>query len=156
MTSIQRIAQRTDPDADLLACSTLTRVDHVDAHQLRTSHAHSPAEWAREILEGPPAVTRLRLRLGWTMLGIRLRPAGPDVIAGWSVTHRDAEYVRLQAMSPMGLSGQLITRVAGGEVTFATFVRLGNPVARRVWAKVLPTHLAVVCSLVDGAASRSG
>ena len=156
MTSIQRIAQRTDPDADLLACSTLTRVDHVDAHQLRTSHASSPAEWAREILEGPPAVTRLRLRLGWTVLGIRLRPAGPDVIAGWSVTHRDAEYVRLQAMSPMGLSGQLITRVAGGEVTFATFVRLGNPVARRVWAKVLPTHLAVVCSLVDGAASRSG
>ena len=152
-----RTIERIDPD-DFLGCSTLTRIDHVDAHAFAPGgEPRDPLTWAREILEGPGAATRLRLRAGWTMLGIRLRHReAADVIAGWPVTHHDSAYVRLQAASPIGLSGELITRVAGDRVEFATLVRLGNPVARLVWAQVLPTHLSVVRSLMNGAAARAG
>ena len=112
--------------------------------------------WAREILEGPGAAVRLRLRAGWTMLGIRLHRGARDAIAGWPITHHDREYVRVQSNSPIGLSGELITRMAGDRVEFATLVRLDNPAARLVWARALPTHLGVVRSLMDGAASRVG
>ncbi len=148
--------QRVDADEALLACTTLSRVDHVDVHTLSpTSALQTPEAWARIILEGPPAATRLRLRAGWTMLGLRLHRGDADVIAGWRITHRDTEYLRLQASSALGLTGELVTRVTDDHVVFATLVRLGNPAARLLWARVLPTHLTVVRSLLEGAAART-
>lgn len=146
-----------DADSALLACSTLPRVDHVDAHLLRTdgNTSRTPEQWAREILEHPPAGVRLRLRAGWTALGIALHHGRPDTVAGWPVTGNTAEYLRLQSDSRIGLHGQLITRVCDRGVTFATLVALDNPVARMVWAKVLPGHLTTVRSLVEGAARRT-
>lgn len=147
-----------DTEHDTLrACCTLDRIDHVDTHLLATGRASdkTPELWAREILERPPAVMRARLATGWTMLGLRVHQRGTDAIAGWPITHRDAEYVRLQGDSLLGLTGQLVTRVTDGGVEFATFVQLGNPLARAVWARVLPTHLEVVGSLLRGAAKRA-
>lgn len=156
MTTLHTV-ERIDPGDDLLACSTLSRIDHVDVHSLTSGDGpRDPLGWAREILEGPGAAVRLRLRAGWTMLGIRLHRGAPDAIAGWPITHHNLEYVRVQSSSPIGLSGELITRMAGDRVEFATLVRLDNPAARLVWARVLPTHLGVVRSLMDGAASRVG
>lgn len=142
----------------LRACCTLDRIDHVDTHLLVTDRAGdmAPEWWAREILEGPPAVMRARLTAGWTMLGLPVHHRGPDAIAGWPIAHRDTEYLRLQGDSVLGLTGQLVTRVTDGGVEFATFVRLGNPMARALWATVLPTHLKIVDSLLRGAAERAG
>ena len=142
----------------LRAYCTLDRIDHADTHLVVADSADrmTPESWAREILEGPPAVTRARLTAGWTMLGLRVHHRGPDAIAGWPIACRDAEHVRLQGDSLIGLTGQLVTRATGAGVEFATFVQLGNPMARALWAKVLPTHLEIVDSLLRRAAERAG
>lgn len=148
-----------EPDTDTLrSCCTLDRVDHVDTHLLVTDDpfARTPEQWAREILEGPSAAMRARLTAGWTMLGLRVHHLGPDAIAGWPIAHRDADYVLLQGDSLLGLTGQLVTRVTGGGVEFATFARLAHPVARTMWARVLPTHLEIVERLLREAAERTG
>ncbi|MBX7448305.1 hypothetical protein GR927_09910 [Mycolicibacterium sp. 3033] len=146
------------PDTDTLRtyCS-LARIDHVDTHLLSTDdpRGKTPEQWAREILEGPPAATRARLIAGWTMLGLRVHHRGPDAIAGWPIIHADADHVLLQGDSPLGLTGQLMTRVSDDGVQFATFVRLANPAARALWSRALPTHLKFVDSLLRGAADRS-
>ncbi|MGE2735534.1 hypothetical protein [Mycolicibacterium vaccae] len=158
MTSQQPHIERVDTDRALLACCTLTRIDHADAHLLRADQmpARTPQAWAREILESAPVATRLRLRTGWRSLSLRLHHGEPDTVAGWPITADNDEYVRLHADSWIGLTGELVTRVGDDGVTFATFVRVANPVARLVWAKVLPHHLAVVRSLVEGAGRRAG
>ena len=47
----------------LRAYCTLDRIDHADTHLVVADRADrmTPESWAREILEGPPAVTRARL-----------------------------------------------------------------------------------------------
>ena len=148
---------RIEADDALLACSSLPRVDHVDVHLLRVGRppARTPEAWAREILERTSATVRVRLCTGWTALGIRLHHGRHDTVAGWPITVNTTEYIRLQGDSRIGLTGQLVTRVFDEGVMFATVVQLGNPVARLAWAKVLPAHLAMVRSLVEGAAERS-
>jgi hypothetical protein len=89
------------------------------------------------------------------MLGLRLRPGDPATIAGWPIADRDVEFVRLQAVSRLGLTGQLVTQVRSDGIVLATFARLGNPVMRALWARVLPTHLTTVRSLLRGAAERT-
>ncbi|RZT25286.1 hypothetical protein EV589_1018 [Mycobacterium sp. BK558] len=146
------------PDTDTLrACCTLDRIDHVDTHLLATDapRARTPEQWTREILEGPSAVMRARLTAGWTMLGLRVHHLGPDSIAGWPIAHRDADCVRLQGDSLLGLTGQLVTRMTDGGVEFATFAQLDNAVARAMWARVLPTHLQIVERLLREAAART-
>ncbi|TRW79997.1 hypothetical protein FK535_20195 [Mycolicibacterium sp. 018/SC-01/001] len=146
-----------DADADTLRTyCTLDRIDHVDTHLLPDTRDRTPEQWAREILEGPPAATRALLLAGWTMLGLRVHHRGPGAIAGWPIIHRDSEHVLLQGDSPLGLTGQLVTRVTEDGVQFAAFVRLANPAARALWARALPTHLKFVDSLLRGAAERTG
>jgi hypothetical protein len=145
-----------DASTELLQCCTLPRVDHVDVHLAHCdSAAHeSPELWAREILERTSAAMRLRLRAGWTMLGIGLHHRDPNTVAGWPITHSSAEYARLQGVSRLGLTGQLVTRVNDNGIVFATFAQLSTPLARSVWARVLPTHLTIVRSLLQDAAER--
>lgn len=145
-------------DDDLLACSTLARIDHVDAHVVRreVSVHQTPEWWAREILEHTSAAMRVRLRAGWSMLGIGLHHGEPDTVAGWRIADNCTEHVRLQGDSRLGLSGELVTRVTERGVVFATFAQLNNPLARSVWTRVLPGHLAIVRSLLAGAAERAG
>lgn len=143
---------------DVRRCSTLARIDHIDAHLMHVESGAlaSPEWWAREILEGTTAAMRVRLRAGWTMLGIGLRHSDANTVAGWPIAHSSAEYVRLQGDSRFGLTGQLITRVTADGIVFATVVHLGNPVARALWSAVLPTHLTIVRSLLHDAAERVG
>ncbi|AFM19372.1 Protein of unknown function (DUF2867) [Mycolicibacterium chubuense NBB4] len=139
----------------LLACCTLARVDHVDTHVLPTARptSRSPEMWMREILENTSAAMRARLTAGWAMLGLKLHRG--DTILGWPISHNDAEYVRLHRHSPVGLTGQLVTRASGDGVQFATFVQLSNPAARALWRRVLPTHLEIVRSLLREAGERA-
>jgi hypothetical protein len=147
-----------DADDSLRDHCTLPRVDHVDAHLLRLDRPadRTAEQWAREILEHTSAATRARLFSGWAMLGLRLRPGDPATIAGWPIADSDMKHVRLQTDSRLGLTGQLVTQVRSDGIVFATFARLGNPVVRALWARVLPTHLTIVRSLLRGAAERTG
>ena len=151
-----RSVDAVEADDELLACSTLSRIDHVDVHlaHIAPTALDSPESWMREILEHTSAATRFRLRAGWTMLGIGLHHGDADTVAGWRIAHSCAEYIRLQGDSRIGLTGELITRVTRDGVVFATVVQLSNPIARSVWARVLPTHLAIVRSLLEDAAQR--
>ena len=147
-----------EPKPDTLyAYCTLDRVDHVDTHLLVTDQpfAKTPEQWAREIMEGPSVAMRARLTTGWTMLGLRVHHRGRDAIAGWPIAHRDTDYVRLQADSLLGLTGQLVTRVTEGGIEFTTFAQLDNAWARAMWARVLPTHLEIVERLLREAAERT-
>jgi hypothetical protein len=145
-----------EADDELLACSTLGRIDHVDVHvvHIAPTALDSPERWIREILEHTSTPTRIRLRAGWTMLGIGLHHGEADTVAGWRVAHSSMEYVRLHGDSRLGLTGELITRVTGDGVVFATAVQLSTALARSVWAAVLPTHLSIVRSLLQDAAER--
>lgn len=149
---------RIDPDAALLACTTLDRVDHVDAHLIhsRPASSRSPEQWAREILENVSKTRQLSLRAGWTMLGLKLHIGDADAIAGWPIAHRDADYLRLRGDSLSGLTGELVTRVAGDGVAFATFVQLDGPVARLLWSRTVSLHLNIVRQLLTEAAERTG
>ena len=149
---------RIDPAEGLLACCALPRIDHVDVHLLRTEPARgqTPEQWAREILEGPPAAMRARLCAGWTMLGIKLRHRELRAVAGWPITHSDSSYIRLQGDSRVQLTGQLVTRRTAQGVEFATFTQFGNAAARLLWNRVLPAHLRTVESLLRDAARRTG
>ncbi|MFB1294583.1 hypothetical protein ACAG24_003645 [Mycobacterium sp. pW049] len=111
--------------------------------------------WAREILENVSFIRQLSLRTGWTLLGIKLRHDDGETIAGWHVAHNDSEYVRLQADSCTGLTGELVTRVTDDGVVFATFVQLDGPVARFLWNRVPSAHLTTVESLVAEAGERA-
>lgn len=156
MTPHTRTVEAMAADDELLACSTLSRIDHVDVHlaHVAPTALESPESWIREILEHTSAAMRVRLRAGWTMLGIGLHHGDADTVAGWRITHSCTEYVRLHGDSRLGLTGELITRVTGDGVVFATVVQLSNPLARSVWARVLPSHLTIVRSLLQDAAER--
>lgn len=157
MTTTRRgTVEPIEADDELRRCSTLARIDHVDAHlvHVESGALASPELWVREILEGTTTAMRVRLRAGWTMLGIGLHHGEADTVAGWRITHRSAEYVRLHGDSRLGLTGQLITRVTADGIVFATVVHLSNPVARSLWSRVLPTHLTIVRSLLQEAAER--
>ncbi|PRC45425.1 hypothetical protein C6A85_95215, partial [Mycobacterium sp. ITM-2017-0098] len=121
--------QAIEADDVLLACSTLPRIDHVDVHlvHIAPTALDSPESWMREILEHTSAATRVRLRAGWTMLGIGLHHGEAGTVAGWRITHSSAEYIRLHGDSRLGLTGQLIARVTGDGVVFATVAQLSNP-----------------------------
>ncbi|MDG4665341.1 hypothetical protein [Mycobacterium sp. 236(2023)] len=145
-----------EPDDALLACTTLDVVDHVDAHLLRTEVIQRPEQWAREILTNVTAMRQLSLRAGWTLLGIKLRHADRTAIAGWSVTHNDAEYLRLHADSLTGLTGELVTRSTDDGVVFATFVRLDGRVAQFLWDRAVSAHMLIVPALLADAGERAG
>ncbi len=145
-----------EPDDALLACTTLDVIDHVDAHLLRTEVVHSPQQWAREILTNVTAMRQLSLRAGWTLLGIKLHHGDPEAIAGWRVTHNDAEYLRLHTDSFTGLTGELVARVTDDGVVFATFVRLDGRVARFLWDRAVAAHMLIVPALLAAAGERAG
>lgn len=140
----------------LVAHSTLRRVDHVDAHSIRIDCQNTtPEQWAREILEHVPRTTRMRLHRGWAMLGLKLDHDDPAAVAGWTVSESNANFVRLHATSRLGLTGQLVVRMADEGFEFATFAQLTNVGVRAIWAAVLPGHLDTVASLLSGAVDRA-
>jgi hypothetical protein len=139
------------------ARTTLPRVDYEDAFFVDAATASDldGESWARTVLEGAPATTRRDLARGWSALGLRLRPVGsPGSVLGWEIRQSTSEFVLLGADGRLGITGELLFEPRPDGLLFATFVRLGNPLARLTWAPVGPRHRAVVRGLLrDGAAA---
>jgi hypothetical protein len=143
--------------ADARALSTLSRIDYEDAFLVETGVAEGQTgeEWARLILEGAPIATRAALVAGWSALGLRLGSLQSDeCVLGWALRHSTPGYALLAAGSHIGMPAELLFRPQPDTLLFATLVQHQNPVARAIWAPVVPRHQQIVRGLLARAGSN--
>ncbi len=155
MVAPGRVRQVTlPPDARTL--STFSRVDYQDAFVLDTGPVQdrTAEQWARVLLEDAPASTRNSLSRGWSRLGLRLGSAPPDrSVLGWEVRRSTPDVALLGAEGCLGLSGELLFERRPRTLLCATFLHLGNPVARSLWAVIEARHRQVVRDLLEQASA---
>jgi hypothetical protein len=140
------------------ALSTLSRVDYEDAFLVETGpeEDRTPEQWARAMVEGAPATMQRSLRRSWFALGLRLGSARDDrLVLGWRLRRSGPDFALFGAGSRIGMPAELLFQRQGHTLLFATFVRLGNPIVRLVWAGVAPGHRRVVAHLLAQAVRRS-
>ena len=133
------------------ALRTLSRVDYEDAFVLETGRAQdrTAEEWTRAMLEGAPAATRRALRFGWFALGARLGPTGSDRhVLGWELRRSSPDVALLAASSRLGLRAEVLLMRRQRSLLVATFVQLGNPIARAVWVAGVRGHRRAVPQLL--------
>lgn len=126
--------------------SMLPRVDYSDAFVVAAAgHPDRSAEqWARAILEHTGASAQLHA--AWTALGLRVDDE--NGVAGWRLRRNDPDTVLLGADSRVGMPGELLIALRGGELVFATMLSHRTPATRPVWAAVESGHLAKVRQLL--------
>jgi hypothetical protein len=148
------VSQVSLPD-EARALSSLPRIDYADAFLVDAVVERTPEQWVRAMLEDPPVAVRARLFAGWLALGLMLGPpwSGRRVL-GWRVLRSEPDHVLLAAQSWLGLRGELLFRREPGGVLMATLIQLRGPAARTVWARIIPTHVRVVRSMLVHAAER--
>lgn len=138
--------------------STLGAIDYEDAFVFETSSARdlTPQQWSRLILEGAPPALRRALRLGWSALGLQLRPLGSEgAVLGWELRQSTHDFALLGAASSVGMPAELLFKVRPRTILFCTFVQHESRTARAVWAGVEPVHRPVVRSLLEQANRQS-
>jgi hypothetical protein len=153
-----RTVHRLPAPPELLAHSTLARVDHADTYAVEVPGDGASAEaLARAILEDAPLRRRAPLLAGWTALGLALDVGDPEAVLGWRIRRSTGDLLLLGADGRIGLSGELLFEHAGGRLRFATFVQLDGRPARLAWAGIERTHDAVVRMLLaEGVSRRAG
>jgi hypothetical protein len=142
---------------DARALSTLSRVDYSDAFFVRTGSVQerTAEQWARVILEDAPMAVRKSLLSGWLTIGLKLdRSRSGHSVLGWEVRGSAADFVLLSADSRVGMPAQLLVARRPGELLFATFVQLGNLIARTMWAAIEPAHVRIVHDILEQASQR--
>jgi hypothetical protein len=143
--------------ADVLALSTLPRIDYRDGFRLDLPGGPelSGEEWAREMLEGASSDTRRSLRRGWPLLGLKMAPDGAaGAILGWRLRHSADDYALLGVDSRIGMPAELLLLPEPRGLFFATFIQMRNPFVRTLWAPIGPPHRRVVPALMRHAALR--
>jgi hypothetical protein len=149
--------QQIDLPPAARALSTLSRIDYADAFfvSIVPDRGRSGEQWARMVLEGAPRKVRVRLLRGWTLLGLKLaRPRSGRDILGWRIRRNGPDFVLLEAGSRFGMPAELLFKRERHGLLLATFVQERNPLARLIWAKVVPAHQRAVRSLLAQAARR--
>jgi hypothetical protein len=153
MSSVREIAL----PADARALSTLGRVDYTDAFLVEPAGDRTPEEWARAMVAGASPATRKGLRRSWFALGLRLgSPEDDGLLLGWPLRRSGPDFALFGAGSRIGMPAELLFRRQDDGLLFATFLRLGNPLVRLLWAGVAPGHRRVVSRLLERAARREG
>ena len=145
------IAHRLPLTSEVLAFSTLDRVDYADAFAVEVGGAGplTAEKWARTMLEGAPRHTRASLLSGWTALGLKLAIGDPEAVLGWRIRQVTPDLLLVGADGRIGLSAELLFRRAGNELHFSTFVRIAGPAATLAWAGIERRHDVVVRSLLE-------
>ncbi|MFE6697607.1 hypothetical protein [Streptomyces sp. NPDC057718] len=145
------------------ALSSLSRIDYADVFTLSEDvlpgnvpsgdvGTNATAEqWARALFGDVPSPTE---RLIWQgLLGLRLsRGRSPDTVAGWRITGRGEDWIRLEAASWF-LTNNLVVRAAAGRVSLGTFLRYDRPPARAVWSPLSAVHRRLAPGLLRDAAA---
>ena len=151
--------RRTTVPPEARELSTLSRIDYEDAHVVEVAGAEerTAEEWARTFLEEAPAPVRAALRSGWASLGIQLGPTSdPRLVLGWEVSRCAPDFALLTAAGArLGLNGEVLVTRRDDAVLVATFLQLGNPAARGIWAGVAPGHREIVRRLLGQCVRRA-
>ncbi|MGV0717578.1 hypothetical protein ABQE93_19450 [Mycolicibacterium sp. XJ662] len=140
-----------------MTASTLSRIDYQDAFfvHVASPQARTAEQWMRVILEEAPSAVRLQLLSGWKSLGLKAVPDDSEgSILGWQIKDSTADFVLLGRESRIGMPGELLLRRTEHGLSFASFVRFGNPFVRLLWAAVKDTHVRTVTSLLEHASRR--
>jgi len=133
--------------------SSLPDPDYADLFTLSTDTEATPEQWARAMFGDVPSVAE---RLIWRgLLGLRLtRGRSPATVAGWQISGRGADWIRLEAASWF-LTGNLLVQTADGRVSLATFLRYDRCLGRGVWPPLSAVHRRLVPGVLRDAAPRA-
>jgi hypothetical protein len=143
--------QQITPSPTMRTVSTLDRVDYEDAFvvDVEAPHALSAEQWIRRVLEEAPTAVRLQLLSGWSALGLALKRPGADgAVLGWQIRAEEPDFILLGAGSRVGMPAELYLRREPDRLLFCTFVTHEKPVVRALWARVVPTHVRTVSTLL--------
>ncbi|MFD8821413.1 hypothetical protein ACFV1C_03460 [Streptomyces sp. NPDC059605] len=131
------------------ALGSLPAIDYADRFTLATDASATPEQWARAMFGDVPGFAQQVIWRG--LLGLRLsRGRSPDTVAGWRVTGRGEDWIRLEAASWF-LSGNLVVRTDGGKVSLGTFLHYDRRLGRRVWPPLSAIHRRLVPGVIRDA-----
>ena len=140
------------------ALTALSRVDYTDCFILETERVRDRTgeEWARALLEEPPAATRDMLRRGWRALGVRLGSTTDDrLVLGWQVRRRSPEFALLAVRSVFGMEAEVLVKREHEGVLAASLMKFNNPLIRVFWAGFSFQHRRVLRHLLIQAGRRA-
>ncbi|WP_018656598.1 DUF2867 domain-containing protein [Actinomadura flavalba] len=124
--------------ASLRTLGTLPAVDYADDFVFATDVAATPERWARAMFGDVPSPGERFIWRG--LLGLRLaRGRSPETVAGWRVTGRGPDWIRLEAAS-RSLTANLVVRAGGGQVALGTLMHYRRPLGRLVWTPLSAVH----------------
>jgi hypothetical protein len=132
--------------------SSLSRVDYADHFTVATDAGASPEEWARAMFGDVPNAGEQLIWRGFLHLRLS-RGRSPATVAGWRITGRGPDWVRLEAASWF-LGANLVVQAPGGRVSLGTFLRYDHPVAHVVWPPLSAVHRFLVPRVLHDAAAR--
>ncbi|MFF4196787.1 DUF2867 domain-containing protein [Nonomuraea sp. NPDC001831] len=136
------------------ALSSLPVIDYADHFALAgNSLAGATAErWARAMFGDVPSAGERFIWRG--LLGLRLaRGRSPATVAGWRITARGDDWIRLAAASWF-LTADLVVRAADGRVSLTTLLRYDRGLGRVVWPPLSAIHRRLAPRVLRGAAAR--
>ncbi|MEV0321591.1 hypothetical protein ACIBKX_15810 [Streptomyces sp. NPDC050658] len=134
------------------ALSSLGTIHYVDRFTCATDIEATPEEWARAMFGDVPSAAETFIWRG--LLGIRLsRGRSAQTVAGWRITGRGADWIRLEAASWF-LTGNLVVRAADGELSLGTFLRYDRRLAHWVWPPLSAIHRRLAPGLFQEAQAR--
>ncbi|MGD7705378.1 hypothetical protein [Microlunatus sp. Y2014] len=129
--------------------STLNRIDYVDEFTARTEVTAAPEQWARVMFGDEPQPLARFIWQG--LLKLDLLPGrSADTIAGWPVTGRGEDWIRLTTQS-REMGAELVVQAGGGSVSLSTFVRYDQPGGRRRWVRLSRVHRLLAPSILRDA-----
>ncbi|MFD7546480.1 hypothetical protein ACFV0R_12715 [Streptomyces sp. NPDC059578] len=136
----------------LRSLSGLPSLDYADHFTLRTDTAAAPERWARAMFGDVPGPAERFIWRG--LLGLRLsRGRSPDTVAGWRVTARGEDWIRLEAASWF-LAGALVVRAPRSQVTLGTFLHYRRRPGRAIWPPLSAVHRRLAPGLLRDAEAR--
>ena len=148
---VEAVVGSRDAPADVLALASVTSVDYVDLFTMPVDASASPEGWARAMFGSEPSIGE---GLIWrVLLGLRLaRGRSAGTVAGWRITGRGPDWIRLETRSPL-MTANLVVRAAAGTVALATMIHHDRPAGRWLWAPASALHRLLVPGVLRRAAT---
>ena len=131
-----------DAPAEVIDLTSLAAVDYLDLFTMRTDVTATPEAWARAMFGDEPSREE---RLIWRVaLGLRLASGrSPSTVAGWRISGRGAEWIRLETQGPL-LAANLVVRATAGTIALATAIQHRSAAGRWVWTPASALHRFLV------------
>lgn len=134
------------------ALGSMTDPDYADRFTLPTDAVATPEQWARAMFGNVP--NRAEVLIWRGLLGLKLtRERSPATVAGWRITARGADWIRLEAASWF-LTGNLLVQTSESRVSLTTFVRYDRNLGHVVWRPLSTLHRRLVPHVLSEAAKK--